>query len=191
MESIIHKYLTRHYELSSSEEASKKLRLTVTYGIYHREQTEWGKKEAYNVDLLDEIEKIFGVDELKAKAYVNNWAKSINRKINLSEYWSKLKSLMPMAMKVAAQTIGRELVSVQPMNAPTGLLTFLDYTYSGDTPDRNDRVYHQEVVERNEERERQSWWPIVEAQAAPWQVEKLTKLMENQRIFVSSRKKEE
>jgi hypothetical protein len=77
------------------------------------------------------------------------------------------------------------------MDVPTGLLTFMDFNYSGETPNRNGRVYHQEVVEINEERVKQSWAPILEGQVPSWQIEKLTKLMENQKIFASSRKKEE
>jgi len=35
--------------------------------------------------------------------------------------------ILPMARRVAAQTIGMDLVAVQPLAPPTGLLEFLDY----------------------------------------------------------------
>lgn len=37
--------------------------------------------------------------------------------------------IMPLVQRVAAQTVGMELVSVQPMSAPTGMLAYLDYSY--------------------------------------------------------------
>lgn len=40
-------------------------------------------------------------------------------------------SLLPLAMQVAAQTIGLDLVPVIPMPGPVGLLTYLDYVYAG------------------------------------------------------------
>ncbi len=40
-------------------------------------------------------------------------------------------SLLPLAMQVAAQTIGLDLVPVVPMPGPLGLLTYLDFTYGG------------------------------------------------------------
>lgn len=192
MESYIHKYLTRHYELSSSEEASKKLRLVITYGIYpiHNESA-WGRQEIHNVDLLDELEKVFGISELKAKAFVNNWAKSINKQVKLNEYWSKIKSLMPMAMKVMAQTMAFDLLPVRPMDAPMAMGSIILDDLN--VPKKTPRIYsvddiHKEIVE---ERVRQSWAPILDVEIPEWQREKLMRLMENQRIFVSSRKKEE
>lgn len=40
-------------------------------------------------------------------------------------------SLLPLAMQVAAQTIGLDLVPVVPMPGPLGLLTYLDFVYAG------------------------------------------------------------
>lgn len=41
----------------------------------------------------------------------------------------KAYSLLPLAMQVAAQTIGLDLVPVVPMSGPLGLLTYLDFVY--------------------------------------------------------------
>ena len=41
----------------------------------------------------------------------------------------KAPSLLPLAMQVAAQTIGLDLVPVVPMAGPMGLLSYLDFTY--------------------------------------------------------------
>jgi hypothetical protein len=45
---------------------------------------------------------------------------------------SNFPSMFPIAMKVAAQTIGLDLVSTQPMSAPSGFISYIDYQY-GDT----------------------------------------------------------
>jgi hypothetical protein len=38
-------------------------------------------------------------------------------------------NILPIAQKVASQTIGLNLVSVKPLSAPTGQLMYLDYVY--------------------------------------------------------------
>jgi hypothetical protein len=43
----------------------------------------------------------------------------------------KSPSLLPLAMQVAAQTIGLDLVPVIPMAGPMGLLSYLDFVYEG------------------------------------------------------------
>lgn len=43
----------------------------------------------------------------------------------------KAPTLLPLAMQVAAQTIGLDLVPVVPMAGPMGLLSYLDYVYEG------------------------------------------------------------
>jgi len=47
----------------------------------------------------------------------------------------KAPTLLPLAMQVAAQTIGLDLVPVVPMAGPMGLLSYLDYTYEGGVAD--------------------------------------------------------
>ena len=45
----------------------------------------------------------------------------------------KAPTLLPLAMQVAAQTIGLDLVPVVPMAGPMGLLSYLDLVYEGGT----------------------------------------------------------
>ena len=45
----------------------------------------------------------------------------------------KAPTLLPLAMQVAAQTIGLDLVPVIPMAGPMGLLSYLDFVYEGGT----------------------------------------------------------
>lgn len=43
----------------------------------------------------------------------------------------KAPTLLPLAMQVAAQTVGLDLVPVVPMAGPMGLLSYLDFVYEG------------------------------------------------------------
>ena len=43
----------------------------------------------------------------------------------------KFPSLLPIAIQVAAKTIGFDLVGVVPMDSPVGFLPYLDYVYQG------------------------------------------------------------
>jgi len=43
----------------------------------------------------------------------------------------KFPSLLPLAIQVAARTVGFDIVPVIPMNGPSGVLTYLDYIYAG------------------------------------------------------------
>ena len=43
----------------------------------------------------------------------------------------KFPSLLPLAIQVAARTVGFDVVNVIPMSGPTGVLTYLDYIYAG------------------------------------------------------------
>lgn len=45
----------------------------------------------------------------------------------------KFPSLLPLAIQVAAKTVGFEIVNVIPMSGPAGVLTYLDYVYAGGT----------------------------------------------------------
>jgi len=43
----------------------------------------------------------------------------------------KFPSLLPLAIQVAARTVGFDIVPVIPMQGPSGVLTYLDYAYTG------------------------------------------------------------
>lgn len=49
----------------------------------------------------------------------------------------KAPTLLPLAMQVAAMTIGLDLVPVVPMNGPMGILSYLDAVYEGGRTDNN------------------------------------------------------
>lgn len=43
----------------------------------------------------------------------------------------KFPSLLPMAIKIAARTVGFDIVNVIPMQGPSGVLTYMEYVYAG------------------------------------------------------------
>ena len=43
----------------------------------------------------------------------------------------KFPSLLPLAIQVAAKTVGFDIVPVIPMSGPSGILSYLDYVYAG------------------------------------------------------------
>src|SRR3989304_6274161 len=51
----------------------------------------------------------------------------------------KFPSLLPLAIQVAAKTVGLDIVPVIPMPGPTGVLTYLDYVYAGGRLDNQDK----------------------------------------------------
>jgi hypothetical protein len=38
-------------------------------------------------------------------------------------------SLLPISMKIAAKTLGTDLVAVQPLSGPSGMLNYIDFNY--------------------------------------------------------------
>lgn len=53
----------------------------------------------------------------------------------------KFPSLLPVAIQVAAKTIGFDLVPVVPMDSPVGFLPYLDYLYTGGRTDKEFEPY--------------------------------------------------
>ena len=53
----------------------------------------------------------------------------------------KFPSLLPVAIQVAAKTIGFDLVPVVPMDSPVGFLPYLDYLYTGGRTDNDNDPY--------------------------------------------------
>jgi hypothetical protein len=53
----------------------------------------------------------------------------------------KFPSLLPVAIQVAAKTIGFDLVPVVPMDSPVGFLPYLDYLYTGGRLDNDFEPY--------------------------------------------------
>ena len=157
---IIQSYLSRHYEIQTSEVGND--------GIYDKHDTRRHKGPIYGTHLTKDLTTIFGVAEDELIVCINDWALSVKPDVDLEFYWKTLESLFPIAKRVAAQTVGLDLVSVQPMKAPTGLLFYLDYVHAGATPPiRPERQAMIDELARNQRRyldytpeeiARQSWF---------------------------------
>lgn len=144
MEIHVHSYLSRYFEIGTSEVGND--------GIYSLEDKRKNRAPIYRDKLVTELVTVYAIDEDESKNFINTWAVKINPKIDLEFYWatnedifgvySHLFNKLPPAM---------DLVAVQPLAAPTGQLFYFDYAYTGvvetQTATTNNRVY--EVAEND------------------------------------------
>jgi hypothetical protein len=131
MESIILKYLSKTYTLD----------------VQDNTVLDNGDK-VYGKTLVSEIVQLFGVSDSTATALVEIWIEDSEPNFDIKKFWLDREYnvsdvILPIAQRIAARTVGHDLVSVQPLSAPTGLLTYIDYNYSGAS--RNARVYDEEI----------------------------------------------
>lgn len=144
MEQIVQSYLTKHFEIGTSEVGND--------GIYSLADKREIRPPIYGNVLLKELISIFSISEDDGKNFVNNWAVSIKSNIDLEFYWSTVEdifnNILPIVQRVAARTIGLDLVSVKPFDGPTGNLLYFDVNYSGDV-NNNGRIQQYEVAENN------------------------------------------
>lgn len=108
-------------------------------------------------EILVDLTSIYCLEIVECKLFVYTWAIKYKQDVDLSSFWfvketeylelikpkqwssrGNLEGLMfPMVQRVMARTIGLDLVSVQPMSAPTCKLFYLDYTYGTKPIKRN------------------------------------------------------
>ena len=99
-------------------------------GINDAEKLAWMSTYCHNHKLYEDA-NIMSLDPSMNLAGMG--AASLPANPNSSDLGSgdKAPSLLPLAMQVAAQTVGLDLVPVVPMAGPMGLLSYLDFTYEG------------------------------------------------------------
>lgn len=121
-------------------------------GVENAEKLEWMSQLAHNTAKLNEDAMVNGANAFSAmggtyqpyntlyntlgvgdpvapsKAALTGADYADNR-INGSG--DKYPALLPLALKVAAKTIGFELVNTTPLQGPTGVLPYMDYVYTG------------------------------------------------------------
>lgn len=147
MEIHVHSYLSRYFEIGTSEVGND--------GIYSLEDKRKNRGPIYWDKLVTELVTVFSIAEDEGKSFINSWAVKISPNVNLEFYWATneniFEGIFPIVQQVAARTIGMDLVAVQPLAAPTGLLFHMDYAYTGavetQTATTNNRVY--EVAEND------------------------------------------
>ena len=75
------------------------------------------EKRSMNTEGLRSLSKI----KLKRKRSLKKFLKYPNRYVKFKGF-----SLFPLSMKIAAKTIGLDLVSVAPLSSPTGSIFYMD-----------------------------------------------------------------
>jgi len=131
MEKLVQQYLFEYYYIDTSEIGND--------GIYYKlNQNKWKSPHNYSL-LLKEINTVFGIEEVLIKLIINDWAVLVKPDADLEFYWTTLEDLIgfPIALAVAARTMGTDIVSVMPLSAPRGELMYMDFQYDNNEPNFN------------------------------------------------------
>jgi hypothetical protein len=184
MQKFVHSYLSASFVIGRTE-TNKTGKLTV-FGfdaIFPKSNGESEKSFIYGNKLIKELVLAAYIDEVRLRKYINEWVRINYPEADLKLYWLQLEPELPSFDRVIAQTVALDLLEVKPMSGPTGKLVYLDYQYTGNTnePNRNGRVYKQEIFNENIAQ-------LIRNQVALLQGELDH---ETKPIFVSSRKSEE
>jgi len=116
-------------------------------GIQDAEKKGWLSKYCHYHSLNESagayqsLATVNGMGAVQPPAYpggYNSTGSAVGTQANAAFYNSanqgsgdKFPSLLPLAIQVAAKTVGFDIVPVIPMSGPTGVLSYLDYVYSG------------------------------------------------------------
>jgi hypothetical protein len=158
MEKLVQQYLFEYYYIDTSEIGND--------GIYYKlNQNKWKSPHNYSL-LLKEINTVFGIEEVLIKLIINDWAVSEKQDVDLEFYWTTLEDLIgfPIVQRVAARTMGMDIVSVMPLSAPTGQLMYMDYQYGDFIPETTTPEINIAVNDRDDSivyRELQKWSSII------------------------------
>ena len=108
-----------------------------TTGISDRDKLNWMSKYAHYHQLYESVYNTahlnpdMNLNGMGAVTFPGNPTYTTGFSSQTSGSGDKPYSLLPLAMQVAAQTIGLDLLPVVPMPGPLGMLTYLDFTYAG------------------------------------------------------------
>ena len=102
-------------------------------GITERARVEWMSKYCHNHELYENnsYAQLGAVNGMGATRFPGNPGTQDAFDTQTTGSGDKAHTLLPLAMQVAAQTIGLDLVPVVPMPGPMGVLTYLDFVYAG------------------------------------------------------------
>lgn len=121
MEKFIQEYLSLYYKIGSSQMGNA--------GVYHINDNPKYRAPESSEKVLKEISHVFYVSQEDAKNQLILWAITVDPEVDLEFYWKSIEEFFfPTVSRVAARTISADLVSVQPMSAPTGELKYMNYT---------------------------------------------------------------
>lgn len=145
MKRYVQPYLSSLYYISTSDLGND--------GVYSLTDDRKYKSPVYGDVFLKELVDIFACSEEEIKNIVHGWAVEQKSDVDLSFFWSTkeeiLSGIFPIIERVAARTIAQDLVSVQPMSAPTGELHYFNFSYEGVTGATNQNGRNYEVAEND------------------------------------------
>jgi hypothetical protein len=134
MQNIVHSYLSKHYEIATSEVGND--------GIYLKSDTREYRIPTYGDKLVKELVTIFCLEDSLLKTYIDVWAVSIKKDVDLEFYWKTQEEIaFPHVSRIISSLMANDIVAVQPMEATSGQLLYMDYQYSAGTPNINGRTY--------------------------------------------------
>ena len=104
-----------------------------TTGIEDRNKLDWMSKYCHNHELYENnvYAQVGSVNGMGATRFPGDPGLQTAFGAQTTGSGDKPYTLLPLAMQVAAQTVGLDLVPVVPMNGPMGVLTYLDFVYGG------------------------------------------------------------
>lgn len=104
-----------------------------TTGIEDKHKLEWMSKYCHNHELYENnaFATVGSVNGMGATRFPGDPGLQSGFGTQATGSGDKPYTLLPLAMQVAAQTVGLDLVPVVPMNGPMGVLTYLDFVYGG------------------------------------------------------------
>ena len=104
-----------------------------TTGITERNKIEWMSKYCHYHELYENnsLAVLGAVNGMGSTRFPGDPGTQQAFATDASGSGDKAHTLLPLAMQVAAQTIGLDLVPVVPMPGPMGVLTYLDFVYGG------------------------------------------------------------
>jgi len=102
-------------------------------GIQDRNKVEWMSKYCHYHELYENnsYSQLGAVNGMGATRFPGDPGSQSDFATQTTGSGDKAHTLLPLAMQVAAQTIGLDLVPVVPMPGPMGVLTYLDFVYGG------------------------------------------------------------
>jgi hypothetical protein len=102
-------------------------------GITERSRVEWMSKYCHYHELYESNSTavLGAVNGMGSTRFPGDPGSQDNFYTQDTGSGDKAHTLLPLAMQVAAQTVGLDLVPVVPMPGPMGVLTYLDFVYAG------------------------------------------------------------
>lgn len=144
MEKFIYTYLSENYYIQTSEVGNQ--------GIYQKHDSRRIPVPFNGDRLVKDVVTVFGVTKDEAHRYIYEWSRLVEPDVDLTFYWKMAdefsNTLFPVIQRVAARTISQDLISVQPMSAPTMELQYLDYVYSKESTFEKVIKFFQNIYKR-------------------------------------------